>query len=128
MPPNTSKACRQDMNLRTSATIGGVNAPPQRADIQRIPCALVLSSGGSQVVKALVRLGKQPASPAPNINRVIAMEVKFQAHPVAAVKNDHQTTIRISTLRAPKRSPRYPLGISNSAYANVNAENTFAIW
>src|SRR5713101_6580335 len=124
IPPNSSKECLQVVTFNTCATRRGVNAPPQRAAIHRMPCAFTLSSGGSQVVKDLVKLGKQPASPAPNINRVVTMEAKFQAHPVAAVKNDHHTTIRISTLRAPKRSPRYPLGISNSAYARVNAEKT----
>src|SRR5882762_4143656 len=104
IPPNSSKACRQVMSFKTCTTSSGVNAPPQRAAIHKIPCAFTLSSGGSQMVKDLVKLGKQPASPAPNINRVITIEVKFHAHPVAAVKNDHHTTIRISTFRAPNRS------------------------
>src|SRR5262249_20539931 len=91
----------------------GVNAPPHRALIHMMPCARTRSAGGSQVVKALVTFGKQPASPAPNRKRVATRDAKFHAHPVAAVKNDHQMTIRIRTRRAPIRSPRYPPGISN---------------
>ena len=41
--------------------------------------------------------------------------VGLHAHPVAAVKNDHQSTIRVSTLRQPIRSPNQPLGISHNA-------------
>ena len=77
-------------------------------------CARTRSFAGSQVVKVLVRLGKQPASPAPKKNCVITMERKFQVQPVAAVKKLHHSTIRMSTLRGPRRSPRYPPGISKS--------------
>src|SRR5262252_9429704 len=116
-------AWRQLITLNTCTTSSGVNAPPQRALIHRIPCAFTLSLGGSHAVKAFVKLGKQPASPAPNRNRVTTIEAKFQAQPVAAVKNDHHTTMRISTRRAPITSPIQPPGISHSAYARVNAEN-----
>ena len=71
------------------------------------------------MVKDFVRLGKQPASPIPNRNRVTTADTKLNAHPVAAVKNDHQTTMRIKTRRAPIRSPRYPPGISNIEYASA---------
>ena len=71
-----------------------------------MPCARTRSCSGSQVVKALVRFGKQPASPAPKRKRVTTSETKFQAQPVAAVKKDHQSTMRMSTLRGPMRSPR----------------------
>src|SRR5438094_9603957 len=113
------------MILNMYPTSSGVNAPPQRAAIHKMPCAFTRSSGGSHVVNDFVRLGKHPASPAPNINRVTTMEGKFHAHPVAAVKNDHHTTIRIRTLRAPSRSPKYPLGISKTAYAKTNAEKMY---
>jgi hypothetical protein len=52
----------------------------------------------------------------------------FQTHPVAAVKNDHQTTIRIRTRRGPMRSASQPPGISNSAYAQPKMENAHPIW
>src|SRR4030095_17059591 len=45
-------------------------------------------------------------------------------HPVAAVKRDHQTTIRMRTFRGPKRAPSQPPGISNIAYAKVKAVKT----
>jgi len=103
------------MTLNTHTTSRGVNAPPHRALIHMIPCARVRSALGSQSVKALVRFGKHPASPAPNMNRVTHSDQKLQTLPVAAVKNDHQRTTRMSTLRGPSQSPRKPLGISNSA-------------
>jgi hypothetical protein len=77
-------------------------------------CAFTRSSGGSHVVKALVRFGKQPASPAPKSARVTTSERKLQVQPVAAVKNDHQTTTRVSTRRGPSLSPSQPPGISKS--------------
>ena len=67
------------------------------------------------MVKALVRLGKQPASPAPKSARVTRSETKLHVQPVAAVKNDHQSTTRVSTLRGPSLSPSQPPGISKSA-------------
>ena len=44
-------------------------APPQRAANHMRPWARTRSSKGSQLVKALARFGKQPASPTPNRNR-----------------------------------------------------------
>src|ERR1051325_11599677 len=99
--PNNSKECRHPAHAITGTTSMGVNAPPHRALSHIAPCAFTRSFSGSQVVKALVRFGKQPASPAPNRNRVTVRETAFQAQPVAAVKNDHHRTIRISTLRGP---------------------------
>src|SRR5450432_635825 len=100
----------------------GVNAPPQRALSHMIPCARTRSGAGSHVVKALVRFGNAPDSPMPNSICVIAREVKFHVAPMNAVKNDHQITMRINTLRGPIQSPRNPLGISNSAYTPMKAE------
>src|SRR6266851_4835187 len=112
MIPNSTKAYRQDITLKIRNTRGGVKAPPQRADIHMMPCARTRSCRGSQVVNTLVRFGKQPASPAPNSACVQNSEAKFQVKPVSAVKDDHQITIRIKTLRGPIQSPRKPLGIS----------------
>src|ERR1039458_5559265 len=112
----------------TSATSGGVKAPPQRAASQRMPWARTRSPGGSQVVKALVRLGKQPASPVPNKKRVATREAWLQAHPVAAVKNDHHRTMRVRTRRGPIQSPRKPPGISNNAYPRLKAVKAHPIW
>ena len=50
-------------------------------------------------------------------------ETKLQAHPVAAVKKDHQITIRIRTRRGPIRSPSHPPGTSKSAYATPKIQN-----
>jgi hypothetical protein len=51
----------------------------------------------------------------PKSPRSVASEAKPVAAPVAAVIADHQTTIRVSIQRAPKRSASQPLGTSNSA-------------
>ncbi len=67
-------------------------------------------------------LGKQPASPAPKRKRVTHIEVKFHIQPVAAVKNDHQSTMRSRTRRGPIQSPSQPPGISNRAYPKAKAE------
>ncbi len=109
------------MKVNRSANSGGVKAPPQRAKLHMMPCARTRSCGGSHVVNAFVRFGKQPASPAPNRNRVTAIDVKFHIQPVAAVKNDHQSTMRNSTRRGPIQSPIHPPGISKIAYAKANA-------
>src|SRR5262245_24173698 len=112
--PKISNERRQPTNCSTNTTRSGVKAPPQRADSHRMLWAFTRSSGGSQVVKALVRFGKQPASPAPKSARVTTSDRKLQVQPVAAVKNDHQTTTRVSTLRGPSLSPSQPPGISKS--------------
>jgi hypothetical protein len=52
----------------------------------------------------------------------------FHAQPVAAVKTDHQSTMRISTRRGPILSPSQPPGISNTAYAHPKAANAHPIW
>src|SRR5258706_16091718 len=113
--PNSRKACRQDINKKPHTPSNGVNAPPQRALTHITPTARLRSSAGSKLVNIFARLGKQPASPAPKRKRVINSEAAFHAHPVAAVKNDHQSTTRISTLRGPILSPSQPPGISKSA-------------
>ncbi len=80
-----------------------------------MPWARVRSGLVNQSVNALVKFGKHPASPAPNMKRVTHSEAKFQAQPVAAVKTDHHSTTRMSTLRGPSQSPSRPPGISQSA-------------
>src|SRR6185312_8574026 len=112
----------------TAAAKGGVKAPPQRALIHISPCARLRSRSGSQMVNILVRFGKQPASPAPKKNRAVTRETKFQAQPVAAVKNDHHSTMRRITRRGPIQSPRKPPGISNRAYAKPKAVRTQPFW
>src|SRR6185503_6784590 len=124
MAPNSTKAQRHDIKPSTQATSNGVSAPPQRALSHMIPCARTRSTPGSQMLNALVMLGKQPASPIPKKNRQTTSEARFHAQPVAAVNTDHMTTTRISTLRGPITSPSQPPGISNSAYAQANAEKT----
>ena len=103
---NISKARRQFTYCSTRTSRSGATAPPQRADIHRMPCARTRSSRGSQRLKARAMFGKQPASPAPNRKRTTKSDQKLQTQPVAAVKNDHHSTTRIRTRRAPILSPR----------------------
>src|ERR1700736_1527454 len=100
----------------------GVTAPPQRALNALMPSARGRSLRGSQTLKDLARFGKQPDSPMPNKNRITTSDERFHAHPVAPVKNAPHRTMRNSRRREPIQSPSQPLGISNSAYANANAE------
>ena len=51
----------------------------------------------------------------PNSQRIETSDAKPVAAPVAAVIADHQSTMRVSIQRAPKRSASQPLGTSNSA-------------
>ena len=60
-------------------------------------------------------LGSTPASPMPKSQRSATSEPKPAAAPVAAVIADHQSTMRVSVERAPKRSASQPLGTSKSA-------------
>src|SRR5258706_258461 len=113
--PNNANAPRHDIHENTQTTSSGVNAPPQRALSHITRTARLRSVPGSQLVNIFARFGKQPASPAPNKNRVTSSDTRFHAQPVAAVKNDHQSTTRISTLRGPILSPSQPPGISNNA-------------
>src|SRR5207249_9516678 len=112
--PKTTNVIRHESQDIIQMTSNGVNAPPQRALIHMMPWARVRSFGGSQVANALVRFGKQPASPTPKMNRAISRDTKFHTHPVAAVKQDHITTTRMRTLRGPIQSPSQPPGISKS--------------
>src|SRR6516165_8336915 len=112
---------RHETTASTPATRSGVNAPPHLAPSQRMLWPRTFSSGRSQIEKARVRFGKQPASPIPKRNRTAMSEPKLQVQPVAAVKRLHHSTTRTSVFRGPNRSPSHPVGISNSAYAKVNA-------
>src|SRR5204862_7913180 len=113
----TANDQRQDTKVRTKSTSNDVNPPPQRALSHMMPCARTRSSLGNQIVNALVRFGKHPASPAPKRNRKMTSETILKAHPVAAVNADHITTTRMRTFRGPMMSPSQPPGISKSAYA-----------
>src|ERR1700686_697939 len=124
MAPNTEKAWRQERYRYNVTMRYGVRAAPQRAAVALNPSAMGRSEGGSQELNTFANPGKQPASPAPNSSRVTSRDGRFHTHPVAAVKNDHHSTMRVSTLRGPIRSHNHPLGISSSAYVSPNAENT----
>ncbi len=115
MTPKTSNVRRHPIPEIKNATSSGVKAPLTRVASQTVAWARSRSLTGSHVVSTRVRLGNAPASPAPKSARVMTSDEGFQTHPVAAVKNDHQMTIRISTRRGPMRSPSDPPGISNSA-------------
>src|SRR5262245_44830024 len=67
--PNHINAERHETKVSTHATNNGVKAPPQRALNHMMPWARTRSFFGSQMVNALVRFGKQPASPIPKKKR-----------------------------------------------------------
>ena len=115
------------MTSSAATTRSGASAPPQRAASHISDCARVRSSPRNQFENALVRFGKQPASPTPNMNRTVAIDQKPVARPVAMVKADHQTTIRVMTARGPIRSPSQPPGTSKIRYASEKADMTVPI-
>src|SRR3954470_17106578 len=94
---------------------GGANAPPQRPKAHITAWALTRSDNGNQADSIRVRLGKQPASPAPNRKRTSQSDTRFHAAPVSAVKTDQINTNWLRTQRTPSLSPRSPIGISNRA-------------
>ena len=110
MTPKTSNVRRHAIPPINSATSSGVNAPLTRVASHTNACARSRSLTGSQVVSTRVRLGNAPASPAPNSARVTMSDEGFQTQPVAAVKNDHQMTMRISTRRGPMLVAHPPAG------------------
>ncbi len=90
-------------------------APPSSIAVVTIPCARPRDESGNHARRIRAELGNAPASPAPNRNRMTTSDANPQAAPVSAVKNDHQSTIRVRMRREPYRSPHRPAGISKSA-------------
>src|SRR6202044_3666545 len=88
-----TKEIRQPIRPMQANTRGGVAAPPQRAKAHNMACALPRSRAGSHMLSMRVRMGKQPASPAPNRKRMTQRDTTFQAAPVSAVKTDQPRTI-----------------------------------
>ena len=106
-----AKAHRQPMSWMTHTISSGVIAPPQREHSHMTLTPRLRSRAGSQLVKALARLGKAPASAAPKRNCAVTREARPQARPVAAVKNDQRSTIAVKTRRGPFRSPANRRGL-----------------
>ena len=104
-----------------------MKAPLRRVASQTLAWARSRSLTGSQVVSTRVRFGNAPASPAPKSARVTMSDEGLHTQPVAAVKNDHQMTIRMRTRRGPILSPSQPPGISKTAYAQANAASVHPI-
>src|SRR4029077_11818295 len=94
---------------------GGVAAPPQRVAAHMSDCAVTRSRAGNQALSMRVRLGKHPASPAPNRKRITQRDERLQAAPVSAGNADQASPIRSKTRRTPTRSPSRPAGSSNKA-------------
>src|SRR5262245_7586870 len=90
--PKIQNAARQPKRLITPATSGGATAPPTRLPRNTTPWANPRSGSGNQREKLREIFGNAPASPAPKRNRVATSEPRFQANPVAVVKNDHHST------------------------------------
>jgi hypothetical protein len=101
---------------------------PSLLAIQMKPCARARSTLGNHRAIAAEQFGYAPASPTPNKKRNVTRLQNPPAAPVSAVKPDHHTTIRVMTLRGPRRSPIAPVGISNRPYASTNAPRTHPHW
>jgi len=113
--PDKCLAAAQLCHSISVRTIGAVIAEPVANPTNDTLIARPCSDGGNQRETARAMFGKAPASPAPNRNRISSNDRKPAAAPVSAVNADHQSTIRVSAILAPKRSPSHPLGISNAA-------------
>src|SRR5689334_17406898 len=99
----------------------GVTPPTMCAPAKKMPCTVARSKRGIQLENARAAMGHAPASPAPKRKRRITIEVRLNAAAVAAVKADHQSTIRKSTDLVPSFSAHFAVGISKRAYAKANA-------
>src|SRR5215468_7961006 len=122
--PHSTKAHRQLCICNSVKTNGAVIADPTDRPTNETLIARPCSRSGNQRETARAMFGKAPASPAPKRNRMTSSDLKPEAAPVKAVNADHHNTTRVKANRAPNRSPSHPLGISNAAYANVNALKT----
>src|SRR6185312_12700856 len=109
-------------------TSGGAAAAPMRLLMNTAPWAAPRSVNGNHLAKLREMFGYAPASPTPKRNLATRSDGKLQARPLAVVNADHHSTIRISVLRGPIRSPNHPLGISNAAHAKVKALKIQPIW
>lgn len=69
-PAKLTNAILQPNSRIHNSVSGGVAAPPQRVKAHIRDCALTRSRAGSHALSMRVRLGKQPASPAPNRKRI----------------------------------------------------------
>src|SRR5271170_2978151 len=78
----TTNVHLQPKSATPASTRGGVAAPPQRVQAHIRDCAETRSLAGSQTLSMRVRLGKHPASPAPNRKRTTQSDVTFHAAPV----------------------------------------------
>src|SRR4051794_33270875 len=92
---STTNDQRHPCHSTNSRTSTGVAAPPPREHPPTNAPAPRRDCSGTQVLNMRVRLEKQPASPAPNRNRTVHIDTKFQAAPVRAVNTDHATTMRV---------------------------------
>ena len=72
--PNSTKIARQGRTPSRAVTTIGVSPPPRWAPAKKIPCAVPRSAAGNHREKVLATLGKAPASPTPNRNRITSSD------------------------------------------------------
>src|SRR5688572_21529150 len=121
MAPNATNVHRHPTaSIRYAADAGAATAPSWAA-VRSSPCTRPRSAAGTHRDRMRATFGYAPASPAPNRKRMTISDTSPVPAPVRAVNTDHQTATRVSTDRAPARSPHRPVGTSNSPYATVNA-------
>ncbi len=90
--------------------VKGVAVAPSAWPMQTAPIARPRCAAGNQRETVEALFGIAPASPAPKSIRTTKSEAKPTVAAVSIVKADHQSTMRVSALRVPKRSPNQPVG------------------
>jgi len=106
--PKNTNVYLQPIESTNPATMGSANAAPIREPEKLIPWTIPLSLVGNHVYITFDKLGNAPASPAPNRNRMIRIELKLHAAAVRAVSTDQIDTIDVMETRAPTWSANLP--------------------
>src|SRR5215212_3352003 len=119
--PHSTNGRRQPCLSISQKTMKGVAVAPSAWPMQTAPIARPRCAAGNQRETVEALFGIAPASPAPKSMRTTKSDAKPKVAAVSIVKADHQSTMRVSALRVPKRSPNQPEGTSKSAYAKVKA-------
>src|SRR5262249_44974966 len=120
--PSTMNDARHPYRATTASTIGGVTAPPSRAQLCVMPCAKPRSRTGSHQVNARLAAGKAPPSPMPTSTPQTTRDPMPQERPGTVVAAAHNELRGARTRRGPNRSDAHPPATCIAAYGYANAE------
>jgi hypothetical protein len=109
--PSTMNDARHPYRATTASTMGGVTAPPSRAQLCVMPCAKPRSRAGSHQVNARVAVGNAPPSPMPTSTRQTTSDSTLQDRPVRMVAAAQSKLSAARTRRGPNRSDAHPPAI-----------------